>query len=365
MAGGIGSLCALDSQLLSALPFCFTAEQFGDALTDELKNKILKLRNARIDSDLGEWGTRTFSVIDPDVFIQGITVLENLSFGRLSRNAGSKGDQLHDLMGALLEENGLRSEVSGLIGDAVLTSGGTNVSPMVHERIGFIRAAMRRPDILVLDQTLQTHDSADRIALRKKVRALLPDATLIHLEARVERQDDFDEVLEVVDGRLITDDVAELGETNGQTDLAKKIRAFGRTSLFDGLSRSQLRLLAFASQWFEADVGEYIFREGEQADAAYLITDGVGELAWGDVALEFDGRFIEPGRLIGDLSVIRGEKRTLDLVVREKMRGLRIGAPEFIEVISSDPTISMSLLRTVSGYLEEVAAYVRELQRNG
>jgi putative ABC transport system ATP-binding protein len=91
----------------------------------------------------------------------------------------------------------------------------------------------------------------------------------------------------------------------------------------------------------------------------------VGELAWGDVALEFDGRFIEPGRLIGDLSVIRGEKRTLDLVVREKMRGLRIGAPEFIEVISSDPTISMSLLRTVSGYLEEVAAYVRELQRNG
>lgn len=362
-AGGIASLCELDSQLLSALPFCFTAEQFGDAFTDDLREKILALRQSRMNSDLGEWGSRMFSPISPDDFIEGISVLENLAFGRLSRNAGSKSDKLHDLMGALLEETGLRGEVAGLIGDVPLTSGGTNVSAVTHERIAFIRAAMRRPDIFVLDQALQTHDSADRLALREKVRALLPNATLIHLEARVERQDDFDAVLEIADGRLVSDEIAGIEDETGQSDLAKKIRAFGRTSLFDGLSRSQLRLLAFASQWFEAKAGDYIFREGDEADGAYLIAEGVGELVWSDAKLEFEDRFVRAGRLIGDLSVIRNSRRTLDLVVHEDIRGLRIGAAEFREVIGNDPEIAMKLLQTVSGYLEDVGAYVRELRR--
>lgn len=129
------------------------------------------------------------------------------------------------------------------------------------------------------------------------------------------------------------------------------------------MSRSQLRLLAFASQWFEAKSGDYIFREGEEGDAAYLITSGVGELVWADAPLEFEDRFVRSGRLIGDLSVIQGVRRTLDLVVREDVKGLRIGANELVEVISSDPEIAMSLLRTVSGYLDDVASYVRELRR--
>ena len=56
--------------------------------------------------------------------------------------------------------------------------------------------------------------------------------------------------------------------------------------------------------------------------------------------------------------------RTLDLVVGEGVRGLRIGANKFIDVVSSDPEIAMRVLRTVSGYLEEVASCLRELTRD-
>ncbi len=358
-AGGIKSLCHLDSQLLRAIPFCFTAEQFGSSFKNRLKNKILLTRSKR-SGPLGKWGERMFSPIDPKEFIEGITVLENLAFGRVARQAGVKGDKLHDLLGALLEEHGLRSEVAGLIGDAPVTAGGTNVSTTTHERLSFIRAAMRKPDILVLDHALQSQEAGERLAFRDRVRDLLPEATIIHLEPHITRPEDFDQVLDIVDGKLTNNETLDIADTDGQTDLSRKIKALGRTSVFEKLSRSQLRLLAFASDWFEAKAGDYIFREGDEADASYLITEGLGELRWhGIESLGFEERFIHPGRLIGDLSVIEGRPRTLGLLVRDDVKGLRIGAHEFLEVISNDPEIAMALLRTVSSYLIDITEQLR------
>jgi len=364
--GGVKSLCDLDAQLLRALPFCFTAEQFGSSFKTALKEKILLIRHRR-SGPLGEWGERMFSPIDPGEFIEGITVLENLAFGRVARQAGPKGDKLHDLLGSLLEEEGLRGEVAGLIGDVPLTAGGTNLSAATHERLAFIRAAMRKPDILVLDNALQSQEATERVAFRDRVRDLLPEATIIYLEPRVERPEDFDLVLDIADGKLAGDEAPQIEDTEGQTDLARKIKAFGRTSLFDGLSRSQLRLLAFASDWFETKEGEFIYHEGEDPNAVYLVTDGLGELVWEDYAgsLEFDERWIRPGRLIGDLSVIQNRPRALGLVARENVEGLRIGASEYIEVISADPEIAMSLLRTVSGYLGNVVEQLRDEKMKG
>ena len=192
------------------------------------------------------------------------------------------------------------------------------------------------------------------------MRDLLPEATIIHLEPHITRPEDFDQVLDIVDGKLTNNETLDIADTDGQTDLSRKIKALGRTSVFEKLSRSQLRLLAFASDWFEAKAGDYIFREGDEADASYLITEGLGELRWhGIESLGFEERFIHPGRLIGDLSVIEGRPRTLGLLVRDDIKGLRIGAHEFLEVISNDPEIAMALLRTVSSYLIDITEQLR------
>ena len=223
---------------------------------------------------------------------------------------------------------------------------------------------MRRPDILVLDHVLTTRDAAERLAIRARLRGLLPQATILHLEPVLEPREAFDVTFEIANGRLLDDDAA--GEDDGeQSDMVRKVRALGQTSLFGGLSRAQLRVLAFASAWFEAPSGTYIFREGEEADAAYLVTEGVAELVWSDVEeLEFEQRFVRPGRLIGDLSVIRSEKRHLDLIAREDVRGLRIGASELRDVIAHDPEIAVSLLETVSGYLLDTAGQLRAIVRD-
>ena len=47
--------------------------------------------------------------------------------------------------------------------------------------------------------------------------------------------------------------------------------------------------------------------------------------------------------------------RQLDLVAKEEVRFLRIGADQFRSVVESDKTILLSLLRTVAGHLTNAA----------
>ena len=363
-AGGVGSLCALDSLLLCALPFCFTADQIGEGFPEALKAKIVGIRREH-PAILDDWARERFSPIDPDAFIEGITVLENLFFGKRCRDAEALDDALHDLAKDLLEGAGLRIRVAALIGDIPVALAGSNLSAFTHEHIAFIRAVMKRPDILVLDHVLTGRDAAERVDIRARLRGLLPGTTLLHLEPALEPREDFDTVIEIANGRVAGEAGGEAGD-KAQTDLARKINALAMTSLFAGLSRSQLRVLAFASRWFSAREGSYIFREGEEADAAYLFKTGVAELVWSDVDdLDFDQRYVHAGRLIGDLSVIRSDRRHMDLIVREDVIGLRIGATELRDVIAHDPEIAVKLLQTVSGYLLDTAGHLREIVREG
>jgi len=361
-ANGVDSLCALDSLLLCALPFCYNAEQVGAAFPEMLKDRIVSLRRSRT-TPLEGWGAERFSPIDRDAFIEGLSVVENIFFGKLARGAGPASDRLHDLASDMLKEAGMRAAVAGLIGDIDVTLAGSNLPQNAHERISFTRALIKRPDILVLDHVLTSTEPEERGEIRARLRALLPETTILHLEPRLEPREAFDPVFEIAKGRL-SGSVGPVGDDTAQSDLARKVSALGDAELFAGLSRSQLRVLAFASAWFETPAGGYLFHEGDEADGAYLVTEGTAELVMqGAPELDFDNRIVRPGRLIGDLSVIRSEKRHLDLIAREDVTGLRIGADELRDVIAHDPAIAVSLLQTVSGYLIGAAGQLREMKR--
>ena len=106
-----------------------------------------------------------------------------------------------------------------------------------------------------------------------------------------------------------------------------------------------------------------IFAQGQTPDAAYLCIKGQAKLDWPDE----DGgtrtiSIIEPGRLIGDLSIITGELRQLDLTAITDCTFLRIGAEELRAVIESDASVAVQLLQTVAGYLTSLSSRINTLQ---
>lgn len=358
---GDGALTQDEFALLLTVPFAMTAEQIGPAFPESFKEEILHLRKT-LGAELRERARDLFVPVQPDNYFPRMTLLENLIYGRVSSMAGLQAQLIEDSVTDILRGHGLWQMVTTNLFDVRTNIGGTNLPITFQQRLAFNRAAIKRPDILILDQALASYTTETQDTLRHQVEELLPGTTQIMLDDRFSSPDAFDMHIRIrggrIDGQHVTPSPAIEGSMSD--DLQRKFRVISGTDLFSKLSPRNQRLLAFAAQWYEAEPGQRIFSVGEPADAAYLCLSGRAELTWSDP----DGGAhhvsdVEEGRLIGDLAIILNENRQLDLTAVEKTRFLRIGAEQFLAVIENDTAVLLSLLRTVAGHLTGAADLLR------
>lgn len=345
------------------VPFSISAEAIGPAFTEAMEARILSLRESHgfeLLSTLGD----LFVPLSDDRFAPGFTVLENAIFGRVSDAAGPRSEDLRKLVGDVLTEAGLGEAVVGLIFDLPVAVGGQGLGASFAEPLAFCRASIKKPDILILDEALSSFDTENRSAMQENLRALLPETTVIFLQAEFADPDRFDSFFELSHGRLKSDlsgrsDTSE--DSAAAADLSRKLRALEGTALFSSLNRRQLRLLAFGARWYEAGLDAAVFRKDDPAtDGVYLITEGEAGLylpteqdedtdspaARGELIAR-----VGPGTLVGELGLIRKEPRALSMIAETPLTCLRIGEEEFLSVVENDAHTAFKLLQVVSGYV--------------
>ncbi len=353
---GEDDLSDRERALLLTVPFMLTAEQIGPSFPEEYKDKILSIRQNQAER-LRRAMDGMFVPVTPEVYLPRLTALENALYGRVSILAGAKADDIEDLVADVLNEAGLRRQAAAIIYDLPSGLGGNNLPTVFQERAAFSRAGIKRPDILILDKALASHDSESRLRTRLKLRELLPDSIMIFMEDHFAHPEAYDLFVEIKDGRI--DGVSRTHVDSDEAapdDLSRKLKIISSTELFSRLDGRNQRLLAFSAQWYEAAAGQVIFARGQMPDAAYLCISGQANLNWQDGAGETSTvSVIEPGRLIGDLAIITNEPRQMDLVADTDCAFLRIGAEELRAVIESDAGVAVQLLETVAGYLTAVS----------
>lgn len=99
--------------------------------------------------------------------------------------------------------------------------------------------------------------------------------------------------------------------------------------------------------------GEVIFREGDSGDAAYLIWSGWVAVVKGDFATPTILGYRGPGEIIGEMALLEDQPRSASVVALENLRLLRIGRENFHHLLDSAPTISQSIMATLSTRLRE------------
>ncbi|WP_293448935.1 cyclic nucleotide-binding domain-containing protein, partial [Planktotalea sp.] len=288
--------------------------------------------------------------------VAGLTVLENVLFGKMTEAAGGKGDALRRVAVDALYEAELEGLVLDLIFDIPLTLGGTNLPALLTETLAISRATIKRPDVLILDDVLNSFDAPIRADLHTRLRGLLPQTTIICLQPSFDEVSGFDAQFVLQQGRISTigSDVTPQEDDTVSADLARKLRALEQTDLFSGLERKQLRLLAFSARWYTAKAGEYVFHKDDgPSSGAFLITEGTAELLLpgpgddDDLLVTTSG----PGKLVGELGLIRNEPRALDMRAATDLTCLRIGADAFLDVVGHDARTAYKLLQAVAGYI--------------
>lgn len=353
-----GKLEKSELALLLAVPFQVSAEQIGPAFTDELRARIVGLRNSARELLKTGMGTH-FTPLDAGAFSPGLNVLENILFGKMSESAGAKADRLKDIISNVLRSAGLARPLINLIYDLPTDLNGGNLTSQLAETLELTRAAIKRPDVLILDQALASYSPAAREMAHQKLRLLLPDATFIYLRSKFDDREHLDAYYEFSQAQLLSQDAAdrEPDDNAASADLARKLRALEATNLFSGLDRKQLRLLAFGARWYSAGAGTLIFSKGDApTDGAYLISEGEAGLY--NPVEGADDQLVATavkGTLVGELGLIRNEPRALSMRANTELVALRIGAEAFLSVVENDAPTAFKLLQVVAGYVARSA----------
>ncbi|MCP4818865.1 MAG: cyclic nucleotide-binding domain-containing protein [Shimia sp.] len=336
------------------LPFEVSAERIGPGFTDELKENIIELRHNEAEK-LAEWLVVYFAPLNEQKYAPGLSVLENAIYGKLSASAGARGEQIRDIVAQKLADAGMKQEVAELIYAVPSGIGGAGLPASFAEPLAISRAAIKKPDVLILNGCLTSFEEDQRSQIVANLRDLLPETTLIYLEDAFEDADAFDMVLELEHGRLKDQGTGAVAETDNaaSADLRRKMRALVSADMFSNLSRRQLRLLAFGAQWHSVEAGEYVFRMGDDpGDGAYLILEG--EAGLGYDTPEGDSHLVAvagPGTLVGELALLRKEKRALDMYAKSDLQTLRLGESEFMAVVENDASTAFRILQAVAGYV--------------
>ena len=148
------------------------------------------------DYPLEQLRARIGMVLQTNVLFSG-TIRENLMWGREDATEeemiqAAKDAQAYDF---------IMSFPDGF--DTLLTQGGTNVSGGQKQRLCIARAMLRKPAILILDDSTSAVDSTTEAAIRASFAKNLKDTTVIIIAQRISSVRDADEILVLDDDHIV------------------------------------------------------------------------------------------------------------------------------------------------------------------
>ncbi|MBK5266019.1 MAG: ABC transporter ATP-binding protein [Acidimicrobiia bacterium] len=182
----IGSTGAGKSTLISLLPRLFDATD-GVVAIDGINVRSL-------DPDF-LWSKIGLVPQAPYLFTG--TIASNLRYG--------KPDATEDEMWAALEIAQARDFVEAMPEglEAPIAQGGTNVSGGQRQRLAIARALIRQPEIYIFDDSFSALDLATDARLRRALKPVTAEATVVIVAQRVSTIADADQIIVLEDGKVV------------------------------------------------------------------------------------------------------------------------------------------------------------------
>ncbi|WP_062463633.1 ABC transporter ATP-binding protein [Demequina soli] len=182
----IGSTGAGKSTLINLIPRLY------DASGGTVSVGGVDVRDAELESLWSRVG-----VVPQRPYLFAGSVASNLRFGK----PDATDEDLWDALAIAQGEDFVRSMPEVL--DSTIAQGGTTVSGGQRQRLSIARALVRRPEVLIFDDSFSALDTATDARLRAALSKEVTDATVIVVAQRVSSIVDADQILVMEDGRIV------------------------------------------------------------------------------------------------------------------------------------------------------------------
>ena len=147
------------------------------------------------DYDIESLRDQVSVVLQKNVLFSG-TIKENLRWG----NPNASDEELVAACQLAQADEFVRSFPDGY--DTYIEQGGTNVSGGQKQRLCIARALLKKPKILILDDSTSVVDTKTDALIRKAFREEIPDTTKIIIAQRISSIEDADRVIVLDDGHI-------------------------------------------------------------------------------------------------------------------------------------------------------------------
>ena len=145
--------------------------------------------------DLDTLRREVATVLQKNVLFSG-TVSENLRWG----NENATDEQLREACELAQAHGFVLEKEQGY--DTFIEQGGTNVSGGQKQRLCIARALLRKPKILILDDSTSAVDTATDAMIRKAFREYIPETTKIIIAQRISSIEGADKIIVLDDGKV-------------------------------------------------------------------------------------------------------------------------------------------------------------------
>ena len=184
--GIIGATGSGKTSLVQLIPRLYDVTA-GQVLVDGVDVREYSLKNLRDGVGM---------VLQKNVLFSG-TIEENLRWG----NEDASMEELRTFADAAQADGFVTSFANGY--DTDMGQGGVNVSGGQKQRLCIARAMMRKPKILILDDSTSAVDTATEAKIRECFRSSLENTTKIIIAQRIGSVEEADQILVLDEGKII------------------------------------------------------------------------------------------------------------------------------------------------------------------
>ena len=183
--GIIGATGSAKTTLVSLIPRLYDVSE-GEVLVGGANVKSYRLDKLRSSVSV---------VLQKNVLFSG-TIKENLRWGDFE----ATDEQIIDACKAACADGFINDFPDGY--DTDLGQGGVNVSGGQKQRLCIARALLKKPKIIILDDSTSAVDTATDASIRKAFREKLADTTTIIIAQRISSVKDADRIIVLEDGEI-------------------------------------------------------------------------------------------------------------------------------------------------------------------
>ncbi|HYP37035.1 MAG TPA: Crp/Fnr family transcriptional regulator [Stellaceae bacterium] len=134
--------------------------------------------------------------------------------------------------------------------------------------------------------------------------------------------------------------------------LKQEFELLRQVPMFAEIEPAKLKLLAFMSERVAFDPGKQLMRQGDPADAAYLIIDGHADVIVETPAGPVIVATLGANETVGEMAILGDVPRNATVCAKNRLVALRISKDLFMRMVREFPTMAVSIMQELAQRLD-------------